>query len=103
MLSIVEMATVIAPATVAPEAGELKESDGGVVFGEGEGVLVVVVADGTRTRTRSVRPELSIVSSSAYAPLLSKTMERSIRPRIHDGSCNTWLAPVWRSHTATWS
>src|SRR5207245_5825169 len=103
MLSIIETVTVIGPATVAPAAGELKESDGGVAFGEGEGALVVVAADGTRTRTGSVRPELSIVSSSAYAPLLSKTIERSIRPRIHDGSCSTWLPPVWRSHTATWS
>src|SRR2546425_11655007 len=102
MLSIVETVTVIVPATMAPEAGEPKDNDG-VGSVEGGGVLVVVVADGTKSRTRSVRQELSIVSSSAYAPLLSKSMDRSIRPRIHDGSCNTWLRPVWRSHTATWS
>src|SRR5438132_10044228 len=98
MLSIIETVTVIAPATVAPEAGELNESDGGVVSVEGEGVLVVVVADGTRRRTTSVRPELSIVSRSAYAPLLSKSMERSITPPIPEGSCNTWLPRAWRSH-----
>src|SRR5437867_10321574 len=103
MLSIIETVTVIGPATVAPAAGEPKESDGGVVFGEGEGVLVVVVADGTRRKTTSVRPELSIVSSSAYAPLLSKSMERSVRPPIPEGRCNAWLPPVWRSHTMTWS
>src|SRR6266852_2340244 len=103
MLSLIEAVTVIGPATVAPEAGELKESDGGVVSVEGGGLMVGVATDGTRRKTTSVRPELSIVSSSAYAPLLSKTIERSIRPRNHDGSCNTWLPPVWRSHTTTWS
>src|SRR5712691_5076118 len=99
MLSIIEMVTVITPATVAPEAGELKESDGGVVSVQGEGVLVVVATHGTRSKTTSVRPELSIVSRSPYAPLLSKSMERSIRPPIPEGSCKAWLPPVWRSHT----
>src|SRR5438132_5171985 len=103
MLSIIETVTVIAPATVAPEAGELKESDGGVVSAEGGGLLVIVATDGTRRKTTSVRPELSIVSRSAYAPLLSKSMERSIRPPIPEGSCKAWLPSVWRSHTMTWS